>query len=145
MRLKDRRGFTLVEIILTIVIAAIVVSGLSAAVIQGTRGAVHAEIGTVASFLAQETMEAQTAKRRASGYAALSLGTTTESPVPGYADHDRSTEVCYWDAVAQAKTSPCDNGGTDTGYKIVTVTVQYTGALPYTVPDTVYETLVANY
>ena len=146
MRLElNRGGITLIEVILTIVILAIISSGLSAAIIQGTQGGIHAQVMTTASFLAQERMEEQAALRRAGGYSALPTGVSTESPVPGYPNYDRTAEICYWDPTAEAKTSPCNNGGTDTGYKIITAAVQYTAVLPYAVPDTVLETLTADY
>ncbi len=79
------------------------------------------------------------------GFAAVPV-LVTENPVTGYPGYTRILEVCYLDpGPPPVKTSPCDNGGTDTNYKIITVTVQYTNPLPYTFSDLVYETVVTNY
>ncbi len=143
----NRHGMTLIEVILTIVVMVIMTSGLFMAITYGTQSAVHAEIVTKATFLAQERMEEKIAEKRKVGVGYLGL-----TPAPGVplvdvpaTNYNRTLTICYWDPVTQLATSPCDNGGSNTGYKIMTVTVQYTQPLPYSMPAVSLQTLVTDY
>lgn len=139
---KGQRGFTLIEIIITIMVASIALFGLLGGISYVTSKSLNAEIMTTATELAQEKMEEKIAKKRASGYAAspdLDIGTTTENLSGTYNNYTRSVEICNVNAsFGSPSCTGADNGS---GYKRITVEVNYTGSLP-NLPTTKFVTLV---
>lgn len=133
-------GFTLIEVVLTIVIVAIALLGLIGALSFSTGKSIHAEVHTTAAALAQERMEQLIAEKRANGFGSAVLAVTPAPgwvAVPGFAGYEQQTEIC--NAVVAAgsitKAGPCTAAGT-TGYKYMTVTVRYSG-LDYVVTEAI--------
>jgi prepilin-type N-terminal cleavage/methylation domain-containing protein len=140
MRRGGAGGFTLIEVVLTIVIVAVGLLGVIGALSFSTGKSINAEVHTTATALAQERMEQLIAEKRANGYGSAVLAVTPAPgwvAVPGFAGYERQTEIC--NAVAAAgsitKTAPCTAAGT-ANYKYITVTVRYTG-LDYVVTSDV--------
>lgn len=124
-----QRGFTLIEVVLTIVIIALAGGALVSTLGLSTQRQLHAEVTTTATKLAEERMEQLIAEKRANGFGSAALAITPAPgwiAVPGFAGYERQTEIC--NAVVGAnivKSAPCNAAGT-TGYKYLTVTVRYT-------------------
>jgi prepilin-type N-terminal cleavage/methylation domain-containing protein len=125
--LSNDRGFSLIELIITIIVISVGVLGLIAAMSFTTGRSINAELMTTTTLLAQERMEELIGDRRSSGYgtASLDIGTTTD-PAFGapYADYTRTVEICYVDSAIQ--NPDCDPAppNVDTGYKRMTITVE---------------------
>ena len=127
---KQDRGFTLTEVIITIVVVAVALLGLLGSISFVAGRHLSAEATTTATELAQEKMEEKIAKKRGTGYSAspaLDIGTTTENPVSGFSNYKRDVEICNVDAnFLNPSCSGADNGS---GYKRITVKVNYVGSL----------------
>jgi prepilin-type N-terminal cleavage/methylation domain-containing protein len=147
--MMSSRGFTLIEVILTIVILAIAIPGLVSAVSFMNAQQVNAVGTTTAADLAQEELETVIAKKRSScgtcGYAntppincAIPLvGAFGPVSGGGFPNYQAKTDA---ECVNVALTSSV----TEQGYKKITVTVRAVGVGP-SVPDAVLVTLVSNY
>lgn len=123
----DDRGFSLLELIITIIVVSIGVLGLIAALSFTTGRSINAEMMTTATVLAQERMEQLIAEKRANGYSApsLDIGTTTDPPLAApYADYTRTVEICHVDV--NLGSPDCTAPSVETGYKRITVTVTNT-------------------
>ena len=124
--MMDNRGFTLIELIFTIILVAIGIVGLVSAMSFMTGRSINAEAITTATSLAQEGMEQLYAEKRANGYSAalLNIGTTAPPLAGAYADYTRTVEICYVDAnIQNPDCDPLVLPNDDLGYKRVTVTV----------------------
>jgi prepilin-type N-terminal cleavage/methylation domain-containing protein len=121
-----RRGFTLIETVMAIVILAVAVPPMLWAVRQAHDQRANPVMASTARWLAVEKLEDMIADRHSTdaafGYANLSGG--TENPVPGHDGYVRTTAVSEhgaWDNVGQTWSA-------GTGYTTITVTVQWTNA-----------------
>ena len=128
------RGFTLIELIIFIVVAGILATGLASVFSSAIRGAAEPGRQTQATQIAQERMELILAQKKGLGFAAFvapafdpcNLGPGPAcTPPAGYSFTPAPTLVTGW-------------GGDLTNYRVVTVTV----AGPETVTLTA---VVANY
>jgi len=147
-RFKDPRGFTLIEIIITIVVVSIALFGLLGGVSFVITKNLNAEVMTSATFLAQEKMEEKVARKRGSGYSYspdLDIGTTTENPVSGFSNYTRSVEICNVDT--NGANPDCTAPDDGSGYKRITVEVNYNKSLPDLPTDNlvILSTVLANY
>ena len=146
-RSRSQRGFTLIEIIITIVIVAFAVVGLVAALSFTAKRSVDTEVMTTATELAQERMEQVIADRRANGFSSATLAVTAAPSwvaVPGFAGYEQMTEICYATVAAGSitKMSPCTTASTP-DYKYITVTARYTALASTITADMV--TVITNY
>ena len=135
-------GFTLIEVILSIVVVSIAVVGMTSAISFMGRGSLSAEVTSTAKELAQEKMEQIMGDKRdaARGYAyTITPGQyPVESPVAGFTNYSRSvtiTEVDPNDLSAPLAGS---------GVARVVVDVSYTGLPDVPTPAASLVTVVAN-
>ena len=129
--MRDNGGFTLIELIFTIILVAIGIVGLVSAMSFMTSRSINAESTTTSTSLAREGMEQLYAEKRANGYLAapLNIGTTVTLLAGTYADYTRTVEICYVDAnIQNPDCDPLVLPNDDLGYKRVTVTVVNTRA-----------------
>ena len=124
--LSNDRGFSLIELIITIIVISVGVLGLIGALSFTTSRSISAELMTTTTLLAQERMEELIGDKRSGGYgtASLDIGTTTDPAFAGpYADYTRTVEICYVDS--DLLNPDCDPAppNVDTGYKRMTITV----------------------
>jgi len=98
-------GFTLIEILFAVTLLGVGVASLSATIGEGLRAGESSKRRLVALHLAQARLE----QARRIPYAALPLGSASESPIAGYALFAATTDV--------AQTFPRVKG--------ITVTVAY--------------------
>lgn len=119
-RHTTRRGFTLAEAVIAVVILAISVPSMLWAVRQEHKARVQPVMASKARWLATEKLEDIIADRHSTtrGYTYLTTSNyAAESPVSGFTGFTRS--------VAIAETA-ADLASAGTGYKKVTVTVGWT-------------------
>ncbi len=121
-RLGRRRGFTLVELIATLVLTSLAMPTLMVAVRDATVRQAAVNQRTVARWLAHDRLEQVIADRHSvqgsRGYAnVLTASYAAESPVGGFAGFSRSVSVLERNQTLTAA---------GTGYKVVTVTVMWT-------------------
>ena len=122
--LANDRGFSLIELIITIIVIAVGVLGLIAALSFTTGRSINAELMTTTTLLAQERMEQLIGDRRSSGYTAASLdiGTTPATAFSApYADYTWTVEICNVDDTLMPTN--CTDPDDGSGYKRMTVTV----------------------
>jgi prepilin-type N-terminal cleavage/methylation domain-containing protein len=125
--MENNQGFTLIELIITIIVVSVGVLALIAALSFGTGRSINSELMTTGTTLAQERLEQLIAEKRANGYssALLAIGTTTDPPLAApYADYTRTVEICNVDV--NLGNPDCTAPSVDTGYKRITVTVTNT-------------------
>lgn len=131
MRFRETEGFTLIEIILTMIIISIAVLTLVSSIGVTTSRGLNAEVMSTAQQLAQEKLEELIATKRNSGYSTtpqLDIGTTIETLTGAFANYTQQVEICNVDAsLGSPDCTPPDNGS---GYKRITVEVNYTQGLP---------------
>jgi len=124
-------GFTLIEVILTIIIVSIAVMTLVSSISFTTSRGLNAEVMSTAQQLAQEELEELIAKKRGTGYSTspdLDIGATTVVLTGAFAHYTRQVEICNVDAsLGNPDCTAPDNGS---GYKRITVEVNYTQGLP---------------
>ena len=90
LRRKERRGFTLVELIMTIIVVGITAIPLSLLISQHVESTIQSEDLTMAANLARLDME----KAKNIGYAGIGTGTTTVTNYEGYPyDITRTVDV----------------------------------------------------
>jgi len=124
-------GFTLIEVILTIIIISIAVLTLVSSISFTTSRGLNAEVMSTAQQLAQERMEELIARKRASGYGFspdLDIGTTIVTLTGAFASYTRTVEICNVDAALGGPDCAAPDNGS--GYKRITVEVNYTQGLP---------------
>ncbi len=121
-----KRGVTVIEIAMAIVILSIALPPMVAAFADASIQSIHPAQAAVASFLAIERMEEVVARRYrgTDGYDALTVPTIgefpTEAPVPDFSQFSRVVSVEYADG-------GLDPVGSEQGYKLVTVKVTWNG------------------
>jgi len=109
----DRRGFTLIEIIVLIVMAGIIIPTIIIPFATGIRSSNKPEMVATAMYLAHQKME-ELMKFNYS-QASLSTGTYT-TPAPSITGYTWQWTISY-------VTNAFAASGTDVGYKIIQVTV----------------------
>jgi len=111
---RHRRGITLVDTVMVIVVLGVAIPPLMALMAAGAQGASGPEARIVATCLARDEIEQIMAQRHDQGYDALSVSTTNESAgsIAGYPGFARSTQITE-DGTKQ--------------WKSVTVTVTWNG------------------
>jgi len=136
------KGFTLIEVILTIVILAIVIPSLISGVGFMTARQVNTIGTTTAADLALERMEQIMGDRMnpARGFGYIIVGNyPAENPVAGFPNYNRSVAITCFTSNALTTTAACP-----TDYKQAQVTVNASGVGP-SVPSTVLVSLVTNH
>ena len=135
------KGFSLIEIIITLVVLSIAAVGVLSVFASGMRGSADPLLVNQATNLAREKMDEVIGDRRnaARGYAyIIPANYPAETPVGGFSFFDRSVAVfCVTAADLNTSTGapPCGSGYT---HVTVTVTNSVTG-------NVTAETVVANY
>lgn len=141
MRTGLQRGFSLIEVIVTLVVVSVAAVGVLSVFSVGIRGSADPLILTQATQLAQERIDSVLADRAnpARGFAWITPANyPAENPVTGFPAFNRSVSI-FCVAAADLNTSigapPCAGG-----YAHVRVTVSHAA-----LADTVIDTLVTNY
>lgn len=114
-----RRGFTLIEAIIALVIMSIALPAMLWAIRDSVRRRADPVLLSRARWLASERLEDVIADRHspARGYSYVVTGNySAEAPVSGFTGMNRSVSI--------SETAP--GGGAGTGWKTATVTVSYT-------------------
>ena len=107
MRPGDR-GFSLIELVLVILVLAVAAVALATQFSQSVAGIGLDEELQTATRLAEERAEQLLADRRRSGYAAVPLGTTTDTLAGPYAGYGRTVTVsAYAGAACPVPASGC--------------------------------------
>ena len=114
MRGMNKKGFTLIEIIVLIVMAGIIIPVIVVPFATGVRGSGKPEVVTTAMYLAHQKME-ELMKFDYSRAPELTPGTYTlpAPPIAGYT----------WQWVISYVTNTFAASGADVGYKMIQVTV----------------------
>lgn len=121
--MRLRRGTTVIEIAICIMILGIALPPLIAAFADAARQSTQPVGSTIASLLTIERMEQIVARRYqgTDGYDSVTVANfPDESPVSGFAGFNRAVTVTY-------VTSSLAASGSDVGYKKVRVTVTWSG------------------
>ena len=120
----NKRGFTLIEIIVLIVMAGILIPTIVVPFATGIRGSGKPEVVTTAMYLAHQKME-ELMKFDYSRAPELNPGTYTlpAPPIAGYT----------WQWVISYVTNTFAASGSDVGYKMIQVTVTDPQGSTYTV------------
>ncbi|MBI3595851.1 MAG: prepilin-type N-terminal cleavage/methylation domain-containing protein [Nitrospirae bacterium] len=139
------KGFTLIEVILTIVILAVAIPGLISAVSFMTQSQVNTIGTTIAADLAQDKMEEIMGDRMnpARGFAWIVNGAhyPNDTPMTGY---NRTVNIiCGTSLDLNTNVPPCTSANA-TDYKRIQVTVSASGIGP-SVPDAVLYSVVTNH
>jgi type II secretory pathway pseudopilin PulG len=117
----NKKGFTLIEIIIMIVMAGILLPAIIVPFVTGVKGSGKPEMVTTAMYLAHQRME----ELMKYDYINASLNTTAAHPT-AYADVDAVTFPNYqwqWDIVF-VKESDLTPPSSDLGYKRILVRVK---------------------
>lgn len=125
-------GFTLIEIILSISVVAIALTGLTGAISFVTKQNVQNEIQTTATELAQERMEQLIAEKAKIGLNSAALAVTASPsyvPISGFSGYEQQTEICYAD-IPPSDPTQCWAVGGETGVDTapVSVILKYDGS-----------------
>jgi prepilin-type N-terminal cleavage/methylation domain-containing protein len=122
--LFEKRGFTLIEIIVLIVIAGIIIPVIVVPFATGIRGSGKPEVVTTAMYLAHQKME-ELMKFDYSRAPELTPGTyiLPAPPIAGYT----------WQWVISYVTNTFAASGADVGYKMIQVTVTDPQGITYNV------------
>lgn len=137
MRRRRNRGFTLIELILTIVVISLGLTGLMALFENVTRGIMEADNAVIAGGLAREKLEQIIQYKWNSGYAALTGALYPPETFSGdFSRFARSTSIRE---VAGNDLSTTLEGS---GYKRVEVTVTWGAKATQTIT---LPTVVASY
>jgi prepilin-type N-terminal cleavage/methylation domain-containing protein len=137
---KKSGGFSLIEIIITLVVLSIAAVGVLSVFSTGIKGSANPLLINQAVQLAQGELDAVIGLKAASGFSAAALNTGTGQACktsPMLTGFTCSLDICYVAAGSLDDTSAC---GTATSYKRVKVTV----TLP-TGQSTTAISLLANY
>ena len=120
----NKKGFTLIEIIVMIVMAGILLPVIVVPFVTGIRGSGNPELVTTAMYLAHQKME-ELMKFNYCRAPDLTPGTynSPAPPVTGYT----------WQWVISYVTNTFAASGSDVGYKMITVTVTDPQASTYNV------------
>lgn len=121
MSLRDRRAFTLIELILTIVILAIGLFGVMIVFDNTTRAAMEADLKVTAVELGRERLEGIIADKVFRGYSYISLANypAAESLTGTYDRYQRRLNI--FEVSPQDLSTPVSGSG----YKRIEVTVRW--------------------
>lgn len=136
-RMRSRRGFTLVDTILMMLVVGIGVSGLMTYFISINRQAMNSNMTITASVLAQERMDQVVAAKMYQGYNAIVPANYPNENLTGnFAGYTRMTQI--------QEVNPADltTAQAGSGLKRVDVTVQWG---PAAAERVVLTTLVTQY
>jgi len=134
------RGFTLIEILLTVAVVGVGLIGVLYAYTAATRNAVSAERAVVASFLAREKMEEIIADRSLLGYGAVLSKEYSDGRLPSpFSAFTRSVRIIEVDPDADIGSDSFLDPLPGSGYARVTVEVGYGDG------SVKLETLIADY
>ena len=119
--IQNRKGFTLIEVLITIVLLSIITSGIMTMFSTFTQNNADPSVMTQATALAQEKLDQVIADKQNSARGfnyVTNVNYPAENPVAGFAGFSRSVNVIYVNsgALNTAVAGP-------TNYKNVTVTV----------------------
>jgi len=116
-----KKGFTLIEVVLTILIISIGLFGMMVMFDNVTRGAMESDMNVVATYLAREQIEKITYDKVYNGYAWVTLAryTTPENLTIGGSNLVRETSVYE---VAKSDLLTAEGGS---GFKRIDVTVSW--------------------
>jgi prepilin-type N-terminal cleavage/methylation domain-containing protein len=141
-------GFTLIEIIITIVVIAIAAVGVLSVFATGMRGSANPLLVAQATQLVQERMETIIGDRQnitrgfawvaAADYNTNALKYTPENPITGFANFNRN--VTIFCVTAAALNTPAGSPPCALGYAHVTVTVTNS-----TIGNVTAEMVITNY
>ena len=120
----NKKGFTLIEIIVLIVMAGIIIPAIAVHFATGIRGSGKPEMVTTAMYLAHQKME-ELMKFNYDRAPDLTPGTYT-MPAPPIANYS-------WQWVISYVTNTFAASGSDVGYKMIVVTVTDPQSSTYTV------------
>ncbi len=87
--MRKAEGFSLVEVLIAAAILAVVLLALASMFPTAYRNVDQGGEQTTAATLAQQRME----WLRNQSYVSLATGTTSETPIPGYAGYTRTTTI----------------------------------------------------
>ena len=124
--IQNKRGFTLIEVIITIVLLAILTSGLMAMFTTFSKSNGDPSVITQATELAQEKMEQIIADKNnsARGFSYVTAANYPAeppfNPLPSFTGFSRSVNIFYVNPTGGNLNA---NAGVTTNYKNITVTV----------------------
>lgn len=120
----NNKGLTLIEIVLIIVILGIIGSGILL-YFAGIKGSASPVLTIQAIELAQEKMEKIISDKKANGFSYIdNTNYPQENPVSGFANFNRTVDVCY---VSEGDLNDTSNCATATDWKRAKVTVSWGG------------------
>jgi prepilin-type N-terminal cleavage/methylation domain-containing protein len=128
-------GFTLIEIIITIVVIAIAAVGVLSVFTTGMRGSANPLLVTQATQLAQGEMDQVLGEKLANGFASIAVGNPLACNSAMLAGFNCSRTVYYVNPAALNTQV-----GGPTNYKHVTVTIAQT-----TIGNITVDTIISNY
>lgn len=118
--MRRRHGFTLIELILTMVIIAVGLMGILQLFLTATDGALQTDRVMTATELARERLEGVIAQEATSGYASLTVGTeAVESFAGDFAPYQRQLSI------QEVTSTDFETPFVGSGYKRVVVTVSW--------------------
>jgi prepilin-type N-terminal cleavage/methylation domain-containing protein len=122
-KMKSEGGFTLLELMLVMVVISIIASALVMPFLSNLNEGARPDIYATATQLASADLDLQ----RASGYASITIGTTTGSTITmNGRDYDRSITKGYVSADRADNANAFTPTGSVTDYKKVTAKVTTT-------------------
>ena len=111
----NKKGFTLIEILVLIVMAGILIPAIVVPFVTGIRGSTNPEVVSTAMYLAHQKME--DLMQYVYTQANLNTGTTAMAPAPApFSNYQWGWTISY-------VTNTFGNSATDVGYKMIVVTV----------------------
>jgi len=124
MKLKTKRGFTLIEVLVAVFILTVGIVAVLQAFPLGTYIQKSSQMTTVAIQLSQAKLEELISKSYDDPL--LSVGTTTESygTIPNFSSYKRITKVNYYDPNNSSQIP-----ATDLGIKKIEITVSWKSPL----------------
>lgn len=117
---KDNRGFTIIELVFTIVIISLSLIGVMTLFENATRGALQADLNYIAVKLAHEKLEWVVMDKVRIGYATLNQTLYPNETFTGsFSPYTRSTTVAEVSGADMVTATP------GSGYKRIEVTVSW--------------------
>lgn len=121
---RGRRGFTLLEMLLTMIVIAVGMMGVMQLFENAARGALQADLSGIATVLAREKLERIAVDKVRDGYAAIDAGDYPQEHFSGeFSPYVRTTEI------TEVSGDDLVTPEAGSGFKRVVVTVRW-GAQP---------------
>ncbi len=121
---RGRRGFTLLEMLLTMIVIAVGMMGVMQLFENAARGALQADLNGIATVLAREKLERIAVDKVRDGYAAIDAGDyPQENFSEEFSPYVRTTEII------EVSGDDLVTPEADSGFKRVAVTVRWGGQL----------------